>query len=319
MADPRNQLTIMVIPHADKPVWSFRLSLRFVQVAGSALIAMVLALFVFSHMYLTMAGRVAELEFLREENREQKLQLDYLLAEAESIRVSLSRLSELDRQIREILKKDAMFQGKIASFPAVATVSRSDAPVAMTVSIASQVSTATASGLVNSAPSLLASTGVSMDQIKSELTTLLGRLEQSQAGLQARQAYMNAKPSIWPTAGYITSGFGWRRSPFGWTSEFHTGLDIAAPFGTPVKATGAGKVIFAGYKGSYGRCIIIDHGYGIRTLYAHNARLNVGYGQWVSKGQVIAYVGDTGRSTGAHLHYEVHLNGRQVDPRDYLR
>ena len=120
----------------------------------------------------------------------------------------------------------------------------------------------------------------------------------------------------WPVRGRITSYFG-RRHIFGKTS-FHSGLDIAAPMGTPIHAADGGKVTFAGKKGSYGNLVIITHDNGMQTYYGHNSSLLVSAGQRVHKGQVIAKCGSTGRSTGPHCHFEVRLHGKAVNPLNYL-
>jgi murein DD-endopeptidase MepM/ murein hydrolase activator NlpD len=126
------------------------------------------------------------------------------------------------------------------------------------------------------------------------------------------------KPSIWPTSGEVTSGFGWRNSPMGGGSELHPGMDIANSMGAPVVAVADGEVIQSGAAGGYGNMVQIDHGNGISTIYGHNSRIIVNVGQSVRKGQVISYVGSTGKSTGPHLHYEVRVNGNAVDPIGFM-
>jgi murein DD-endopeptidase MepM/ murein hydrolase activator NlpD len=121
-----------------------------------------------------------------------------------------------------------------------------------------------------------------------------------------------AQGFIWPARGQLTSRFGWRR----W--RHHDGIDIAAPYGTPITAARDGMVVFSGWYHAYGRAIIIDHGEGLQTLYGHASRLLVRTGQRVTKGQIIAHVGSSGRSTGPHLHFEVRINGRPVNPIKYL-
>jgi murein DD-endopeptidase MepM/ murein hydrolase activator NlpD len=123
---------------------------------------------------------------------------------------------------------------------------------------------------------------------------------------------------IWPVVGRITSGFGYRIHPIHHTRLNHTGLDISRPNGTPIKAADGGRVVMAGWYGGYGKCIIINHGKGHATLYGHLSRLGVSRGTNVGKGQTIGAVGSTGYSTGAHLHFEVRINGRPVNPRRYL-
>jgi murein DD-endopeptidase MepM/ murein hydrolase activator NlpD len=123
---------------------------------------------------------------------------------------------------------------------------------------------------------------------------------------------------IWPVNGPVTSPFGWRVNPILGSREFHTGIDIGVGYGTPIHAADSGTVIYATWMGGYGNVIIIDHGRGISTLYAHQSSLAVGNGAKVSRGQTIGYVGSTGFSTGPHLHFEVRLNGNPVDPMAYL-
>lgn len=125
-------------------------------------------------------------------------------------------------------------------------------------------------------------------------------------------------PSIWPVKGYLTSGFGWRRSPFSGASKMHKGLDISNKVGTPISAPARGAVTFSGPDGAYGICVTVDHGNGIVTRYAHMSKTLVKVGDYVQRGDVIGALGNTGRSTGPHLHYEVILNGTPVDPMRYI-
>lgn len=122
----------------------------------------------------------------------------------------------------------------------------------------------------------------------------------------------------WPVSGTITSPFGYRRNPFGGGMEFHQGLDIAAPMGTTITAAASGTVISAGWYGGYGNYILIDHGGGMATGYGHCSQIFVSVGQQVQKGQAIGAVGSTGASTGPHVHFEVRINGKPVDPAAYL-
>lgn len=124
----------------------------------------------------------------------------------------------------------------------------------------------------------------------------------------------------WPVIGGITSGFGMRRHPIlGGAPLFHTGIDISASYGSPIRASASGRVIFAGWYGGYGNMIIIDHGGNISTVYGHLSRIVVKIGEEVAEGDVIGYVGSTGLSTGPHLHFEVRVNGDPVDPLSWLR
>ena len=126
-------------------------------------------------------------------------------------------------------------------------------------------------------------------------------------------------PTLWPITAQISSPFGWRRNPFGGRgSEFHSGIDLRAPTGTPIRAAGGGTVTFQGWRSGYGNTVIIDHGSGFTTLYAHNSANLVNVGQRVERGDIIARVGSTGRTTGPHLHFEVMLNGSHLNPRHYM-
>lgn len=136
--------------------------------------------------------------------------------------------------------------------------------------------------------------------------------------LSQRHSLLQATPSISPTNGWITSHFGYRVSPYTRKPSLHQGLDIAASPGTPVKATANGVVTYTGYDAGYGKLVSIDHGYGIVTRYGHNSEVFVVMGQKIRRGDVIATVGNTGRTTGPHLHYEVRLNGIPINPQNYI-
>ena len=160
---------------------------------------------------------------------------------------------------------------------------------------------------------------VKNELIKQELIKPSGSGQAQDIESMARKVEKLAvTPSIWPTSGEVTSGFGWRSSPWGGGSELHQGIDIANSMGTPIFATADGVVVQSGWSGGYGNIVQIDHGNGIETIYGHNSRILVNSGQSVKKGQVISYLGSTGRSTGPHVHYEIRVNGTAVDPIRFL-
>jgi murein DD-endopeptidase MepM/ murein hydrolase activator NlpD len=150
------------------------------------------------------------------------------------------------------------------------------------------------------------------------LKNLLGAVESRLASLKStverQQALARAVPSMWPLAGWLSSGFGRRADPFDGGVAFHPGLDIAADRGTPVRATADGVVNSAGYTGNYGNSVLIDHGFGIGTRFGHLSRVVVRPGQTVRRGDVVGSVGATGRATSPHLHYEILLNGQPINP-----
>lgn len=169
-----------------------------------------------------------------------------------------------------------------------------------------------------SARSVVSATLSSPENTFGMLRDLLGiletRLQTVRYGVERRQALANATPSIWPVAGWLSSTFGARPDPFDGDQNFHPGIDISADRGTPVYATADGAVESASYSGNYGNLIVVGHGFGIATRYGHLSRYAVRSGQIVKRGDLIGYVGSTGRSTSSHLHYEVTLNGRLINP-----
>ena len=136
--------------------------------------------------------------------------------------------------------------------------------------------------------------------------------------IKEQQNILASTPAIRPATGWTTSRFGYRISPFTGRREFHKGFDIANRKGTPIIATANGTVTFTGKKGSYGNIVVIDHGHGMVTRYGHTDKILVKRGDKVKRGDSIALVGNTGRSTGPHVHYEVHLNGIPVNPEKYI-
>ncbi|PYR75239.1 MAG: hypothetical protein DMF86_15910 [Acidobacteria bacterium] len=168
--------------------------------------------------------------------------------------------------------------------------------------------------------SMLGETGpeAALGVLHDLLGVIGSRLESVRTGVERREALAAATPSIWPVAGWLSSSYGRRRDPFTGSRDFHPGLDISAEYGEPVLATGDAAVTGAGLNGSYGNMVILDHGFGILTKYGHLSRIAVQVGSRVTRGDVIGYVGSTGRSTGAHLHYEVWMNGRLTNPMQLL-
>jgi murein DD-endopeptidase MepM/ murein hydrolase activator NlpD len=164
-----------------------------------------------------------------------------------------------------------------------------------------------------------------VQESKAEALEHLESLQAESAGLAAKiraaqsssivpgpTGAASAAGFVWPVHGVLTSGFGWR-----W-GRMHEGVDLAVSTGTPVVAAAAGTVIVAGWMGGYGNLVVVDHGNGISTAYGHNTSVTVGVGQSVAQGQLIAYSGSTGHSTGPHVHFEVRINGSPVDPMGYL-
>jgi murein DD-endopeptidase MepM/ murein hydrolase activator NlpD len=157
-----------------------------------------------------------------------------------------------------------------------------------------------------------------VDQVKTVISKRTDDFESLIGKLEQKRNYLSAIPSIKPVDGWLTSGFGKRRSPFTGGADFHTGIDIANASGTEIIATGNGRVSKAGSKRIIGKRVAIDHGYGYVTQYGHMKKILVNVGQKVKRGDVIGLVGKTGRTTGPHLHYEVLVNGTPVNPMKYI-
>lgn len=154
--------------------------------------------------------------------------------------------------------------------------------------------------------------------LRDLLYTLENRLQLVQPGVERRQALAAATPSIWPARGWMNDGYGSRRDPFNGSSDYHPGLDISADRGDPVVSTANGTVTSAQRSGAYGNMVVVDHGFGISTRYAHLDSFRVKAGVPVRRGEVVGFAGSTGRSTGNHLHYEVLVYGRHLNPLQFL-
>jgi murein DD-endopeptidase MepM/ murein hydrolase activator NlpD len=150
--------------------------------------------------------------------------------------------------------------------------------------------------------------------LKDVLGALESRLTLVRGDLRVRTELARATPSIWPALGWLTSGFGYRADPFTGRPDSHVGLDIAADRGAPVYATASGVVRTSGWQGDYGQLVSVEHAFGLMTRYGHLSKIAVPVGATVKRGDILGYVGATGRATSPHLHYEVWADGRPVNP-----
>ncbi|MDA8083687.1 MAG: M23 family metallopeptidase, partial [Nitrospiraceae bacterium] len=160
---------------------------------------------------------------------------------------------------------------------------------------------------------------IDMENIKNQIKISMESIGEIKDYLGQQKNIYLSTPIGWPVAGHITSGFGERSDPRSGEPKFHSGLDIGAEPGSPVKATADGIVSFAGWSGGGGNLVVIEHGFGYSTYYAHNRLLAVKAGQKVRRGEIVSYVGSTGNSTGPHVHYEVWKEGRAIDPQKFLQ
>jgi murein DD-endopeptidase MepM/ murein hydrolase activator NlpD len=159
---------------------------------------------------------------------------------------------------------------------------------------------------------------IDVEALKREVDASMSAVEEIKKYLAKEQDLFRASPYGWPAPGRISSGFGMRDHPRYGVRRMHTGIDITMPSGTPLHATADGVVSFADRSGGNGNIVVIEHGHGLSTVYAHNTRNKVKAGQTVKRGDVIAYSGSTGISTGPHVHYEVWRNGQSVNPGPFL-
>jgi murein DD-endopeptidase MepM/ murein hydrolase activator NlpD len=261
----------------------------------------VLALGYLGYHFLVFQVDYRELAELRETVQAQ----EEMAAQLQTVAEELNRLRSFDTQIRRLAGMDTSPAAPSGSPPAVG------------------------GGTLELTKALKEEEQASQAQLLARLYQDLERLEREMAlraeSLQAVTAYLTkqkdrliATPALWPVEGYVTSKFGPRTSPFTGQPQHHTGIDIAAPPGTPIRAPADGIVTFAGTLPGYGNAVVLTHGFGFKTFYGHNQRNQVSKGQTVTRNQVIAFVGNTGYSTGAHLHYEVLLNDQPHDPLKYV-
>lgn len=159
---------------------------------------------------------------------------------------------------------------------------------------------------------------MSIDDLETNAASVEERLQTVKELHSDRLTYWASIPSIWPTKGWVTSSFGPRHRPIRGGTRMHKGIDVAAPSGTPILAPGDGVVTFSGYKRGLGRAIIVDHGYGVTSVYGHNSKNYVKEGDKIKRGEIIGSVGRTGLATGSHLHYQVEVDGVPVDPMKYI-
>lgn len=154
--------------------------------------------------------------------------------------------------------------------------------------------------------------------LRDLLGALEGRLQFVRTGVERRRALAAATPSLWPAQGWLSASYGYRRDPFTGARVFHPALDISTDRGEPIFAPANGTVESASYSGAYGNLVEISHGYGLMTRYGHMSRFAVRPGDSVKRGDIIGYVGSTGRATGSHVHYEVWVNGAPINPLQLL-
>ncbi len=245
-------------------------------------------------------AKESNLKELNENATQQKEEIETLTNEFVSINEKIESISNLETEIRNLTGLEKDISTNLASIQ----VSRSS-------SVRTSFSAIKAVSNTNFE--------TATDQMNNQLDDKLEEMNELIDEVEAQIEYLSSYPDAWPTYGRISSGYGYRYHPITGRRQFHAALDIANSRNTPIYASGKGKVIYSGYYGGYGYCVIIDHGYGYKTLYAHNNRLLVSRGDWVEKDDIIAKMGNTGTSTGYHVHFEVIQNGRKINPYNTLK
>ncbi len=316
--------TLILVTDELSPVRRMHLSRRSLRRSvGAALIAgAVLAVGLVD--YVLLRRDAVDVSQLRAESARHRAELLALGSELGGIAGELERLRELERKVRVIANlPGAMREVRVPDHAGQGGGDEPPGPELAPGDAATDPGEARADGLGNTQGAGLDAASLARvqkraRQLTGELPTRKLSLLDLLDGLEGQSQRLASTPSIWPTSGFVTSRYGNRTSPFTGRAQFHAGIDIAADFGTSVIAPARGRVVFAGTNGPFGRMLELDHGYGLRTHYGHLARALVKRGQTVERGEAIAAVGSTGRSTGPHLHYGVEVNGRAVDPTNYI-
>ena len=289
---PDKRFTILVIPEGSHQVRRFGVRLSVLKRIAAAAVVLALGLAGLITDYVLTNLDQNELERLQVENLSQREELHRLVVKLDDLRQEIVVLAQNDAKVRVMAKLSAPKSDSMVGVGGPAT----QEDVNREFSVIQQ----------------------RIDEVRRQIDLRRESQEEIQGILNDQRSLLAAKPGGWPVKGWLTSSFGMRRDPFNGRRKMHEGLDIAARTGTSVTATADGIVSSVKTEPGYGKVVILDHGYGYRTIYGHNSKYYVKVGQRVRRGERIAAVGKTGRSTGSHVHYEIRLNGVPVNPRKDL-
>lgn len=340
----RERLTLKLIPHSDRSIYSFslpRMVLFFLLFFFFTLQVTTGVLLVhYTTLFEQETGRsirfMERLDEVQQENLSLRSSIEHLTLEAERIRDKLQELQEQDQRIRELIDTSdtgifhlevpllkAHFLLPAEEWEGAYGIARLSSGEALDVQTAYGGMGGVNSLLDISSFVLLNRAHKTIDGLKKAIPQQMEQYEVLEEEVRQFSALLASKPAIWPLLddgdGFITSSFGYRLHPISRIRQFHEGVDIGVWYNTPVVATANGVVEFSGWKGGFGRTVVIDHGYGYKTVYAHNNSLVVNPNDRVERGDTIAYSGNSGYSTGPHLHYEVILHGESQDPEKFFR
>lgn len=295
--------TLMIIPSAHRRVRKIVLSERLLKtaVAVSGAVALLLTLFVID--YVRSRFMVTELKELRAETKTQRIKTAQLAQNLVDLENGMSRLRKFEAKLRTAfdLDRDYYSQERLMGIGGGET------------SLAEMVN-----GLDVRQADLVAQVNRDLEHMKGEIAAQEQGFSELVGYLEDQKSLLASTPSILPVKGWVTSGFRRRSDPFTQHLVWHRGLDISTILGAPVVAPADGVVTYVGRKVDFGNILTLDHGYGYLSRYGHNSKILVRLGQSVKRGQVIAFVGNTGKSTGPHLHYEILRNGVPLNPTDYI-
>lgn len=296
----------MLVPEGGRgEVWQLSVPLRRVRQALAVVATGVVVLVVLAGIQAATLPRVVAHDQLVGENLALKARLDQVDRRIADLAPLVERVRAYDDQLRAIEAREAL--------PGFGPLDPEEA-AARQAWIDGVASTGGLGGGEHLPGGVEAHLAALEDDIRA-LTPGLGDYEEL---LGRFDGLRSALPKLWPVDGVLTSPFGYRHSPFGRQWKMHTGLDLGAPYGTPIYSTSDGLVTFADWDSGHGRTVVVDHGYEVTTRYCHASRFLVSEGDLVAAGDVIALVGSTGMSTGPHLHFELLIDGEKVDPLEYL-
>ena len=315
----RRYFTIMLIPHSQKKVNQFK-----IPVWALACIMVLFTVLTCSLVYLAIDFKATKedldrLKHVETVNQVQAKKIADLIEKTKNMENKIADIEQLDRKVRELVGLESD-EGKEVHLQDYNSPISFGPEFSLTMVPRGGVSRGQASRFYESNMDLLEMLDKDLTMLDQIVEMKEENLAQLQVEVSDQLKYLSAKPDRMPVNGRITSKYGYRSSPFGaGRREFHDGIDIAAAYGTHIRAAGYGRVICSGWIPGYGRMVSISHGYGYVSHYAHNSVNLAKVGDIVKKGEKIARVGTSGRSTGPHVHFMIDQNGKRINPQNVLK
>jgi murein DD-endopeptidase MepM/ murein hydrolase activator NlpD len=297
----RRQLTIVVVPQGSSATKIIELSHTALKLMGSLAVAAAVLLLLLGYATVRRSLKLAHAARLTRENSLLAADLAQLHGRLFTLEATIAGLEQQDNKLRLLANLDPIDPQVYAA--GIGGPRPADSAAA------------------ESSPLLSRAAGVRIDlnALIRRANLLASSFREAGDSLALHSDRLAATPSIMPTTGWLSSAFSRMRvHPILHEARPHEGIDVTAPMGAPIEAPANGTVVQTGWEAGYGNLVVIDHGYGVTTRFAHASRILVRVGEKVRRGELIAQVGNTGLSTGPHLHYEVHVNGKPVDPRRYI-